>query len=231
MNDQFERVVNVLGQENLDKLQNSHVAVFGLGGVGSYAVEALGRSGIGKITIVDYDRVETSNLNRQLEATVKTLKQDKTEAVEERLLSINPDIAVIKKKVFVDDDTVNQCLAEDVDYVIDAIDNMNGKLAIWQYCREHDIPFIACLGAARRLDPTKLTVTTLNKTQNDPMARKLRYMARNRNMDLKIKVVYSTEEPLKMNESGVLGSMIFVPAAAGLICAEVCVKELLNIEG
>ena len=231
MNDQFERVVNVLGQENLDKLQNSHVAVFGLGGVGSYAVEALGRSGIGKITIVDYDRVETSNLNRQLEATVKTLKQDKTEAVEERLLSINPDIAVIKKKVFVDDDTVNQCLAEDVDYVIDAIDNMKGKLAIWQYCREHDIRFIACLGAARRLDPTKLTVTTLNKTQNDPMARKLRYMARNRGMDLKIKVVYSTEEPLKMNESGVLGSMIFVPAAAGLICAEVCVKELLNIEG
>jgi len=230
MNNQFERVVNVLGEENLARLQNSHVAVFGLGGVGSYAVEALGRSGIGTLTLVDYDRVETSNLNRQLEATWNTLKQDKTEAVAERLLSINPDIKVIKKKVFVDDDTVGKCLGEDVDYVIDAIDNMNGKLAIWKYCKDHDIPFIACLGAARRLDPTKLVVTTLNKTQNDPMARKLRYLARNRGMDLKVKVVYSTEDPLKMNESGVLGSMIFVPATAGLICAEICIREMLNIE-
>jgi len=230
MNNQFERVVNVLGEENLARLQNSHVAVFGLGGVGSYAVEALGRSGIGTLTLVDYDRVETSNLNRQLEATWNTLKQDKTEAVAERLLSINPDIKVIKKKVFVDDDTVGKCLGEDVDYVIDAIDNMNGKLAIWKYCKDHDIPFIACLGAARRLDPTKLVVTTLNKTQNDPMARKLRYLARNRGMDLKAKVVYSTEDPLKMNESGVLGSMIFVPATAGLICAEICIREMLNIE-
>ncbi|MBE6115891.1 MAG: tRNA threonylcarbamoyladenosine dehydratase [Erysipelotrichaceae bacterium] len=230
MNNQFERVVNVLGEENLARLQNSHVAVFGLGGVGSYAVEALGRSGVGTLTLVDYDRVETSNLNRQLEATWNTLKQDKTEAVAERLLSINPDIKVIKKKVFVDDDTVGKCLGEDVDYVIDAIDNMNGKLAIWKYCKDHDIPFIACLGAARRLDPTKLVVTTLNKTQNDPMARKLRYLARNRGMDLKVKVVYSTEDPLKMNESGVLGSMIFVPATAGLICAEICIREMLNIE-
>ncbi|MBR2702464.1 MAG: tRNA threonylcarbamoyladenosine dehydratase [Erysipelotrichaceae bacterium] len=230
MNNQFERVVNVLGEENLARLQNSHVAVFGLGGVGSYAIEALGRSGVGTLTLVDYDRVETSNLNRQLEATWNTLKQDKTEAMAERLLSINPDIKVIKKKVFVDDDTVGKCLGEDVDYVIDAIDNMNGKLAIWKYCKDHDIPFIACLGAARRLDPTKLVVTTLNKTQNDPMARKLRYLARNRGMDLKVKVVYSTEDPLKMNESGVLGSMIFVPATAGLICAEICIKEMLNIE-
>lgn len=230
MNNQFERVVNVLGEENLARLQNSHVAVFGLGGVGSYAVEALGRSGVGTLTLVDYDRVETSNLNRQLEATWNTLKQDKTEAMAERLLSINPNIKIIKKKVFVDDDTVGKCLGEDVDYVIDAIDNMNGKLAIWKYCKDHDIPFIACLGAARRLDPTKLVVTTLNKTQNDPMARKLRYLARNRGMDLKVKVVYSTEDPLKMNESGVLGSMIFVPATAGLICAEICIKEMLNIE-
>ncbi|MBR2545839.1 MAG: tRNA threonylcarbamoyladenosine dehydratase [Erysipelotrichaceae bacterium] len=230
MNNQFERVVNVLGEENLARLQNSHVAVFGLGGVGSYAVEALGRSGVGTLTLVDYDRVETSNLNRQLEATWNTLKQDKTEAMAERLLSINPNIKIIKKKVFVDDDTVGKCLGEDVDYVIDAIDNMNGKLAIWKYCKDHDIPFIACLGAARRMDPTKLVVTTLNKTQNDPMARKLRYLARNRGMDLKVKVVYSTEDPLKMNESGVLGSMIFVPATAGLICAEICIKEMLNIE-
>lgn len=229
MNNQYERVVNVLGEENLARLQNSHVAVFGLGGVGSYAVEALGRSGIGTLTLVDYDRVETSNLNRQLEATQNTLKQDKTEAISERLISINPDIKVIKKKVFVDENTVGECIGKDVDYVIDAIDNMNGKLAIWQYCKDHNIPFIACLGAARRLDPTKLVVTTLNKTQNDPMARKLRYMARNRGMDLKVKVVYSTEDPLKMNESGVLGSMIFVPATAGLICAEICIKEILNI--
>ena len=229
MDNQFERVINVLGENNLVKLQNSHVAVFGLGGVGSFSVEALARSGVGKLTIVDSDKIEPSNLNRQIEAVIDTVGMDKTEAFEQRLLNINPAIKLIKKKVYVNDETVESCFRERPDYVIDAIDSADGKLAIWKYCQDNDIPFTACLGAARRLEPEKLIVTTLNKTENDPLARKLRYMARKQEMDLKIKVVCSKEDPLPMNESGVLGSMIFVPATAGLICRKECLKDLLDI--
>ena len=229
MDNQFERVINVLGEENLRKLQNAHVAVFGLGGVGSFSVEALARSGIGKLTLVDRDKIEPSNLNRQIEAVIDTVGTDKTAAFEKRLLSINPDIKLIKKKVSVDENTVESCFEEKPDYVIDAIDSTDGKLAIWKYCQKNSIPFIACLGAARRLEPEQLIVTTLNKTEKDPLARKLRYLARQQGMDLKIKVVCSKEDPLPMNESGVLGSMIFVPATAGLICRKECLKELLDI--
>ena len=229
MNNQFERVINVLGEENLVRLQNSHVAVFGLGGVGSFSVEALARSGVGKLTVVDSDRIEPSNLNRQIEAVIDTVGMDKTEAFEQRLMSINPAIKLIKKKVYVNGNTVESCFQERPDYVIDAIDSADGKLAIWKYCQDNDIPFIACLGAARRLEPEKLIVTTLNKTENDPLARKLRYLARKKEMDLKIKVVCSKEDPLPMDESGVLGSMIFVPATAGLICRKECLKDLLDI--
>lgn len=229
MDNQFERVINVLGEENLRKLQNAHVAVFGLGGVGSFSVEALARSGVGILTLVDRDKIEPSNLNRQIEAVIDTVGTDKTEAFEKRLLSICPDIKLIKKKVSVDESSVESCFEERVDYVIDAIDSTDGKLAIWKYCQENGIPFIACLGAARRLDPEQLIVTTLNKTEKDPLARKLRYLARQKGMDLKIKVVCSKEDPLPMNDSGVLGSMIFVPATAGLICRKECIKELLDI--
>ena len=228
MENQFERVINVLGEENLAKLQRSHVLLFGLGGVGSVSAEALVRSGIGTMTIVDSDKVEPSNLNRQLEAVQATVGMDKTEALKERMLSINPEMKVICKKLFVDNDTVESCFDIRPDYVIDAIDNTEGKLAIWKYCQDKNIPFISCLGTARKLDPEKLYVTTLNKTEKDPLARKLRYMARQKGMDLKFKVVCSSEEAMPMDESGVLGSMMFVPATAGLICRKECIKEIID---
>ena len=229
MERQFERVINVLGEEGLRKLQESHVVVFGVGGVGSFAVEALVRSGIGTITLVDFDKIDASNLNRQIEAVIDTVGMNKTDAFEERLLNINPEVRIIKKKLFVDENNVSSCFEGKVDYVIDAIDNMKGKLAIWKYCQDHEIDFIASMGAARRLDPTKLLVTTLNKTEKDPMARKLRYMVKQAGMNNKIKVVYSSEDPLPMTENGVLGSMMFVPATAGLVCASECVKALTEI--
>lgn len=229
MERQFERVINVLGEEGLRKLQESHVVVFGVGGVGSFAVEALVRSGIGTITLVDFDKIDASNLNRQIEAVIDTVGMNKTDAFEERLLNINPEVRIIKKKLFVDENNVSSCFDGKVDYVIDAIDNMNGKLAIWKYCQNHEIDFIASMGAARRLDPTRLLVTTLNKTEKDPMARKLRYMVKQAGMNNKIKVVYSSEDPLPMTENGVLGSMMFVPATAGLVCASECVKALTEI--
>ena len=229
MERQFERVINVLGEEGLRKLQESHVVVFGVGGVGSFAVEALVRSGIGTITLVDFDKIDASNLNRQIEAVIDTVGMNKTDAFEERLLNINPEVRIIKKKLFVDENNVSSCFEGKVDYVIDAIDNMKGKLAIWKYCQDHEIDFIASMGAARRIDPTKLLVTTLNKTEKDPMARKLRYMVKQAGMNNKIKVVYSSEDPLPMTESGVLGSMMFVPATAGLVCASECVKALTEI--
>ena len=130
--------------------------------------------------------------------------------------------------MLVDKETVESCFDKKPDYVIDAIDDVEGKLAIWKYCQENGIPFIACLGTARKLNPEKLTVTTLNKTEKDPLAKKLRYLARRSGIDMKLKVVCSTEEALPMNESGVLGSMIFVPATAGLICRKECIKEIID---
>ncbi len=222
-NRRFERVINVLGEEALNKLQKASVMVIGLGGVGSFSCEALVRSGVGKIIIVDFDKVDESNLNRQLEASEETIGMLKTKAIAERMLLINPDVKIVEKAMFVNSENINEVFSDSVDFVIDAIDNMEGKLAIWQYCQENNIDLIASLGMARRMDPTKIKVTTLNKTENDPMARKLRYLARKRNLDLHIPVVCSTEDALPMGEDGVLGSMIFTPATAGLICGQQCI--------
>lgn len=228
MEQQFERVINVLGREALQCLQNSTVLIAGLGGVGSYAVEAVVRSGIGRVILCDYDKVEYSNLNRQLEATHLTLGENKTDAMEKRVLAVNPDCKVIKKQFLIDESTIDELFDSPCDYVIDAIDDMNAKILLWKKCQQLNIPFVASLGMARRLDPTRLTVTTLNKTTDDPMARKLRYLAKKQEMDLNIKVIWSSEQPLPLMEDGVLGSMIFVPAAAGLACGKTCIEELIS---
>ena len=230
MDKRFERVINVLGGEALGRLRHSTVLIAGLGGVGSYSVEACVRSGVGRIIIADRDVVEASNLNRQIEATAKTIGQRKTDVMEERMRSISPDLEIIKKDLSISSETVNELFEARPDYVIDAIDSTEGKLAIWQYCQDNGIPFIASMGMARRMDITQLYVTTLNKTENDPLAKNLRYLARQRGLDLKLKVVISGEKalPVTKDENGrtILGSMIFVPAAAGLICAREAVSFL-----
>ncbi len=228
MSNQYERVINVLGENGLAVLRKSSVLVAGLGGVGSYSVEALARSGVGHLLIADCDSVEPTNLNRQIEALHSTLGSWKTEAEKERIHDIDPDTAVTAFDLRISEETAEQLFEEKPDFVIDAIDDLNAKLVLWKICRQRNIPFVASLGMARRLDPTAVQITALNRTTKDPMARKLRHMAKQAGLDLNIPVVWSSEDPLPMNEKGILGSMIFVPAAAGLACAQVCVKRLLE---
>ena len=228
-NSLFNRTELLLGKEAMQRISSKRVIIFGVGGVGSWCAECLVREGIAHLTLVDSDVVCVTNCNRQLMATTKTIGEPKVEALKKRLLEINPEAEIVALQKNYSEETSSDFNIDTYDYVIDAIDSTDGKLAIWKYCQENGIPFIACLGAARRLDPEQLIVTTLNKTEKDPLARKLRYLARQKEMDLKLKVVCSKEDPLPMHESGVLGSMIFVPATAGLICRKECIKELLDI--
>jgi tRNA A37 threonylcarbamoyladenosine dehydratase len=227
MDRQFERVVNVLGEEGLNKLKNSTVMVIGLGGVGGICAESLARSGVGTLILVDCDVVDPSNLNRQIEATAKTVGQKKTDAMADRIKDIVTDITIIKGDLRLTEENASVLFGMKPDYVIDAIDSFQAKVEIWKCCQEKNIPFIASMGMARRMDPTKIVETKLNKTTGDPMAKKLRYMAKNRGLDLNIPVIFSTEKPLDSND-GVLGSMMFVPAAAGLALASACVRHLTD---
>ena len=227
MDRQFERVINVLGEEGLRKLNESTVMVIGLGGVGGICAESLARSGVGTMILADFDVVDPSNLNRQILATAFTVGQKKTEAMKERLLEICPDLNVVTVDLRITETNAEVLFGLKPDYVIDAIDSLPAKVEIWKQCQENGVPFIASLGMARRLDPTKVRETVLNKTTGDPMARKLRYMARNKGIDLNIPVVFSTEEAMEVKD-GVLGSMMFVPSAAGLALASACVRYLTD---
>lgn len=235
MDRQFERVINVIGQEGLEILQNKTVLVAGLGGVGSYSCEALIRSGLGTIIMVDSDTVDESNLNRQIEATYKTIGRYKTDVMRERMMEINPEAEIHTRTVFIDSENVEDLFDMHVDYVIDAIDSQEGKLALYGYCQKNNIGIISSMGMARRLDPTKVRITVLNKTEKDPLARMLRYKARQLGLSLNIPVVCSSEMsmPMTTDENGnrILGSMIFVPAAAGLAMAEYVMEQLLRQGG
>lgn len=228
MNKQFERVITLLGEDALKHLQSQRVLVAGLGGVGSYAAESLIRSGIGALVLADYDVVEESNLNRQLQATRATLGQLKTEALKERLLSINPDSRIETFDLKISRENIEAIFEGKIDYVVDAIDDLNAKILLWEKCRKKEIPFVSSLGMARRLDASKICITTLNRTSNDPMARKLRHLAKQAGLSLNVKVVWSLELPLSMEGNNGLGSLIFVPASAGLLCGQACIEEILG---
>jgi len=221
----------LLGVEHLEKLSKSTVLVLGLGGVGGFACEALARSGIGKLIIVDSDTVNISNLNRQIIATKETIGRLKTEVMKERIEAISEaEVEIIN--AFVDKDfIIPKC-----DYVVDCIDTMTSKFYIQKQSSILKIPCISSLGMANRLDPSKIIATTLDKTSYDPLAKALRTFAKKEKYYNKIKVVFSTEIPMKKtlyNEEGstmkqkhILSSMIFVPAAAGLKLASVVIEEL-----
>lgn len=225
------RTEELIGKEHLVKLQKSTVLVLGLGGVGGFACESLARSGVGKLIIVDSDRINPSNLNRQIIATKENIGKLKTEVMAERIKMIS-DAEVEIMDVFVDENFI----IPDCDYVVDCIDTLTSKFYLQKQAYEKGIPCISSLGMANRLDPSKLEVTTLKKTSYDPLARAFRNIVKKNNYRNKIKVVYSTEVPVKsklINEEGktnkekyILSSMIFVPAAAGLLLASQVIKEL-----
>ena len=236
MNKEFERQTLLLGESAMEKLKKAKVALFGVGGVGSYAAEALARSGVGSITLVDNDVVSLSNINRQLCALHSTVGKYKVEVVKERLLDINPELCVNTRCEFVLPDNIKSFELYDYDYVIDAIDTVSGKLAIIEECNKHSTPIISCMGTGNKQDPTALCVTDITKTTTCPLARVMRRELKKRGI-AHLRVVYSTEEAMtpldRITTEGnkvVPGSLAFVPSVAGLIAAGEAVKQMLAKE-
>ena len=231
MKEELEREVALLGEDAVKKLNNSFVAVFGLGGVGSYTAEALARSGIGKILLVDNDAVSKSNINRQLCALQSTVGRKKVDVVAERLLDINPDLIIERSYEFVLPKNISSFDFSRFDYVIDAIDTVSAKLAIAESAKEHGVPMISSMGTGNKLDPTALTVTDITKTTVCPLARVMRRELKKRGIS-HLKVVFSTEEPKRQNHDGdgklPPASIAFVPSVAGLIAAGEAIKDIIK---
>ena len=220
------RTASVLGEEAIDKLKSSCVAVFGVGGVGSYAVEALARSGVGRLILVDHDTVSVSNINRQLIATCSTVGLGKCDVASLRIHDINPSCTVETHKLFFNEETASGIDFSGVDYIVDAIDSVPSKLLLARTGQELGIPVISSMGTGNKLDPTKLEVADIYETSMCPLARAVRHECRVMGIK-KLKVVYSKEEPVKTGER-TPGSVPWVPAACGLIIAGEVIKDLIK---
>lgn len=250
MLNQFSRTELLIGKDAVERLAASRVAVFGIGGVGGYTVEALARSGVGAIDLIDDDRVCLTNLNRQLHATRETVGKYKVEVARERILQINPDCKVTAHRMFYVPETAEQFDFSEYDYVVDAIDTVTGKIELVMNADKCGTPIICCMGAGNKMDPTALEVADIYKTSVCPLAKVMRYELRKRGVK-KLKVVYSKEKPITPNDDmsiscrancicppgtarkctqrrQVPGSNAFVPAAAGLIIAGEVVKDIIG---
>lgn len=229
--EQFQRTELLLGKDGMNALQNAHVSVFGVGGVGSYAVEGLVRSGIGEISLFDNDVVSISNINRQLIALYDTVGIPKVEAAKERALNINPTIKVNPHQMFYSAETAESVDLSQFDYIVDAIDTVSSKLLLIETAVRLGVPIISSMGTGNKLNPAMLEVTDIYKTSVCPLARVMRYELRKRRIK-RLKVVYSKEEPIKAvveDESSTRhapGSTAFVPGTAGLIIASEIVREI-----
>ena len=232
---QFSRTALLFGEEAMEKLKASTVAVFGIGGVGGYCVEALARSGVGTLHLIDDDTVNITNLNRQIIATHETIGMDKVEAAKQRILSINPKAVVHTHKTFYLPETAGEFDFTRYDYVVDAIDTVTGKLMLVQAAKEAGTPVISCMGAGNKLDPTAFEVADISKTSMCPLARIMRKELGKRGIK-HLKVVYSQEEALSptgweeeaaaLGKRQIPGSVAFVPGAAGLSLAGEVIKDL-----
>lgn len=223
-----ERSALLLGNEALEILKNKTVLVIGIGGVGSFCVEALARTGIGHLILVDKDKVESSNINRQLLATTETIDQVKVAVMKKRIQTLNPECKVDIYDYFYDCSMDEKMFSQKIDFVIDCIDSIKSKQDLAMACIQRDIPFLSSMGTARRLDPSKLEIMELEKTSYDPIAKRMRNWKRKNKIRNKIWVVCSTEPPRPVEAGKPLPSMIFVPASAGLLLASECVKKLIN---
>ena len=249
MQNQYSRTQLLLGAEAMEKLHNSRVAVFGIGGVGGYTVEALARSGVGALDLIDDDKVCLTNLNRQIIATRSTVGQYKVDVAAQRIHDIDPDIKVTTHRCFFGPETQDQFDFTQYDYVVDAVDTVTAKLEIIMRAKEAGVPVISCMGAGNKLDPTQFHVADIYKTTMCPLAKVMRRELKKRGVK-KLKVVYSTESPVKPLENmenscktgcvcppgtthkctdrrAIPGSISFVPSVAGLILAGEVIKDLI----
>ena len=240
-NNWLNRTEMLIGKESVEKLNKSHVVIFGLGGVGSYVVEGLTRAGIGNISIIDKDIVDVTNINRQIIADTSTIGKSKVEVQEERIKKINPNVNVIKIKEFVNKDNIEELMEKiknireksnntkninkKVDYVVDAIDTVISKLEIIKYCDEHNIKLISCMGTGNKLDASKFEITDIFKTSVCPLAKIIRTELKKLNI-YNLKVLYSKENPVKTNTASP-ASISFVPSVAGLLIAGEVIKDLM----
>lgn len=248
MPDQFSRTRMLLGEEGIDKLQQSKVAIFGIGGVGGYVAEALARSGVGSFVLVDDDKVCLTNINRQIIALRSTVGKDKVDVMRERILDINPKAEVEVRKCFFLPENAHEFNFEEYSYVVDAVDTVTAKISIIMKAKEMKVPVISCMGAGNKLDPTALKVADIYKTSMCPLAKVMRHELKKRGVR-KLKVVYSTEQPKRPVEDmanscrthcvcppgakhkcterrDIPGSVAFVPSVAGLIIAGEVIKDL-----
>ncbi|AEH47063.1 tRNA threonylcarbamoyladenosine dehydratase [Parageobacillus thermoglucosidasius] len=241
---QFSRNELAIGKEGLEKLKNATVAVLGVGGVGSFAVEALARSGIGRLVLVDRDNVDITNINRQIHALLSTIGRPKVELMKERIADINPECDVIALQMFYTEETYEQFFSYDLDFVIDASDTIIYKVHLMKECLKRNIPIISSMGAANKMDPTRFRIVDISKTHTDPIAKVIRAKLRKEGIRKGIPVVFSDEKPVVIREDvrKVVGndqspirkaqmppsSNAFVPSVAGLIMASYVIRELLK---
>lgn len=235
MQNAYSRMEMMIGGEGTRRLGEARIAVFGLGGVGSYVVEALARCGVGSLTLVDHDRISVTNINRQLFALRSTVGKSKVQVAKERIHDIDEEIIVHTYEVFYNEDTEGMFDLRTYDYIIDAIDTVTSKLMIICKAKECNVPVISCMGTGNKLDPLKFEIADISKTSVCPLAKVMRSELRKRGIR-KVKVLYSKEKPIKSLESEerkgtsnrpVPGSISFVPSTAGLIIAGEVVRELL----
>ncbi len=227
--ERFDRTTKLIGSDKVQLLQNSKVAVFGVGGVGSYVVEALARAGVGKLMLVDSDVVDITNINRQLVALTSTIGQPKVEVATSRAKDINPNIVVDARQTYFDKNTINDFSdLQDYDYIVDAIDSVTSKLLLVEYATQHNIKIISCMGTGNKLDPTRFEVADISKTEYCPLAKVMRKELKSRGIN-HLKVVYSKEQPHNCDGStNIPASISFVPSVAGLILAGQVIKDLTN---
>lgn len=236
MLNQFSRTQLILGKEAMEILKDKKVAVFGIGGVGGYVVEALVRSGIYNFVLIDNDKVCITNLNRQIIATLETIDQYKVDVMKKRILSINPEANVETRQCFYLPSNANEFNFEEYDYIVDCVDTVTAKLSIIAEAKKHNKFIICAMGAGNKMNPSMLEVSDISKTTVDPLAKVLRYELRKRNIK-NVKVVYSKEKPIELSKTEEIeitnkrvtpGSNAFVPSTMGLIMASEIIKDLIS---
>ncbi len=251
MLNQFSRTQLVIGKDAIDTLSKTRVAIFGIGGVGGYVAEGLARSGVGNIDLIDDDKICLTNINRQIIATFKTIGQYKADVMKERILSINPKANVNVHKCFYLPENADEFNFKDYDYVVDAVDTVTAKISIIMKAKEENVPVISCMGAGNKTDPTKLQIADIYKTTMCPLAKVMRHELKKRRVK-HLKVVFSTEKPVKADDDpsiscrnhcvcppgtertcaqrrDIPGSMVFVPAVAGLMIASEIVRYIIKL--
>ena len=222
----FERIINLIGKDNFMKIQTKKVLIIGCGGVGGYALETLVRSGINNIDIIDFDKIDITNLNRQIITNQSNIEKLKVEEAKSRCLSINTNININTYPIFLDKNNINEILSNNYDYIIDACDSVDTKLELIKQSINKNFKLISCMGTAKKIDPTKLSITTLDKTNYDPLAKVMRKKAKDLKINIKkIKVVSSTEQQIECDS---LGTLMMVPATAGILCAKCVIEDIIN---